>query len=37
MQIFKDMFDNVYVIDELFTSKGLNFLIDEYKKEIIEK
>ena len=29
---FKDMFDNVYVIDELFTSKGLNFLIDEYKK-----
>ena len=29
---WNDMFDNVYVIDELFTSKGLNFLIDEYKK-----
>ena len=25
------MFNNVYEIDELFTSKGLNFLIDEYK------
>ena len=29
---FKNMFNNVYEIDELFTSRGLNFLIDEYNK-----
>ena len=29
---FNDMFDNIYEIDDLFTSKGLNFLIDEYNK-----
>ena len=29
---FKNMFNNVYEIDDLFTSRGLNFLIDEYNK-----
>ena len=29
---FKNMFNNVYEIDDLFTSRGLNFLIDGYNK-----
>ena len=29
---FKNMFDNIYIIDDLFTSRGLNYLINEYNK-----
>ena len=29
---FKNMFDNVCIIDDLFTSKGLNYLINEFNK-----
>ena len=29
---FKNMFENVYIIDDLFTSKGLYYLINEFDK-----
>ena len=36
-KFFKNMFDNVCVIDDLFTSRGLNFLIDELNYENLKK
>ena len=29
---FKNMFENVYIIDDLFTSRGLHYLINEFDK-----
>ena len=29
---FKNMFENVFIIDDLFTSRGLHYLINEFDK-----
>ena len=29
---FKNMFENVHLIDDLFTSRGLHYLINEFDK-----
>ena len=31
-KFFKNMFENIHIIDDLFTSRGLNYLINECKK-----
>ena len=29
---FKNMFENVHMIDDLFTSRGLHYLVNEFDK-----
>ena len=34
---FKNMFENVFIIDDLFTSRGLHYLINEFDKWDFQK